>query len=541
MKIKNIWLSAIRTLNTPDKAVEADNFWDHLFGIWRNEPIALGAINIFIGENGSGKSTVIDVVRALKYPEVLASLPRENPPRQILPGASIEFDNGECWSYVFSGATFNDTLDGVENVACSQVLLSPNEKPKTRTSDLHKHAPASPFPRFFTYENIYYRSGMTLEESFTEAAIAELNKSKPFLCGLDTERNRGFDPEPLDDGTFQLGDDGRLMVWIKDDPLMPNQLPASWLPSGWKAYALMAAWLRNCPEHSICLLEEPETHLHPKMLRFVIDSLIAIAEEREQQLLISTHSATVINVAAKERLTLFQTCGSHINSKPDLRDILDRLGYLASDILQANCILWVEGPSDRIYLNHWIKGRVPTLIEGLHYSIMFYGGRLLSHLAAVDEHEDGTDEFIDLQSLNRHSAILIDSDLSSAQGTLRRSKVRVMKEILSNGGVAWITKGREIENYIAPGHIEAVIRDSHRHVDGIVSHSIWANLLEYKTVRKTAKKTLSKAKKYKAPKKLVAGKVKVAAKITDRYPPDYSVLDLAERIDELCCFIRRCN
>jgi len=223
-----------------------------------------------------------------------------------------------------------------------------------------------------------------------------------------------------------------------------------------------------------------------------------------------------------------------------LRDILDRLGYLASDILQSNCILWVEGPSDRIYLNHWIKGHAPDLIEGLHYSIMFYGGRLLSHLAA-NEKEDGADDFIDLQSLNRNSAILIDSDRSSAQGMLRHSKVRVMKEIEASGGIAWVTKGREIENYIAPAHIEAMIKSHHRHVDSIVSPSIWANPLEYKTVRRVAKKVPGKTSKVIPPKRLVANKVKIAAKITSHYPPDYTILDLAERIEALCRFIRKCN
>ena len=36
----------------------------------------------------------------------------------------------------------------------------------------------------------------------------------------------------------------------------------------------------------------------------------------------------------------------------ELRDVLvDDLGIKASDILQSNGIIWVEGPSDRIYIN----------------------------------------------------------------------------------------------------------------------------------------------------------------------------------------------
>ncbi|UST56562.1 AAA family ATPase [Pseudomonas moraviensis] len=532
MKIKHIWLSAIRTLNTPSQTVNANDLMSHWQALQQSGAITLGDINVFIGENGSGKSTVIDMVRALKHPEILASLPRENPPRQILPGYSISFDNDDNWSYFFSGNTFDPDLDCIENVACSQLLLIPSErKHYVRSGDLHKHALFSPVPRFYEYANIHYRNGMTLEDQFSEDAVAELNKSKPFLCSLATDRQGSFGATLIDDGTFQLGEDGRLSVWIKDDPKMPNQLPVSWLPTGWKSYALMAAWLRNCPKHAICLLEEPESHLHPKMLRFVMDSLIEIATERHQQLLISTHSATVINIAAKDKLTLFEMCGSHIKSQPDRRDILDRLGYLASDILQANCIVWVEGPSDRTYLNYWLAGRAPELVEGIHYSVMYYGGRLLSHLGVAEENEDDSEDnsadFINLQSLNRNSAILIDSDKSSAKGKLRKTKERVIKEIQANGGVAWVTKGREIENYIAPQYMEVAIKQVHRTAKRIVSQSIWANALEYKKLH--------------ARKKTVANKVKVAAKISSEYKPDYSVLDLGERIDELCTFIRKCN
>ncbi len=93
-------------------------------------------------------------------------------------------------------------------------------------------------------------------------------------------------------------------------------------------------------------------------------------------------------------------------------DVCQDLGYKASDILQSNAIIWVEGPSDRIYLQHWIKSMAPELREGSDFSIMFYGGRLLSHLHM----EDGDSENEDVQSLiavrqlNRHMAVVIDSD-----------------------------------------------------------------------------------------------------------------------------------
>jgi hypothetical protein len=45
-------------------------------------------------------------------------------------------------------------------------------------------------------------------------------------------------------------------------------------------------------------------------------------------------------------------------------------------------VIWVEGPSDRIYIRHWLKLADAHLTEEVHFSIMFYGGKLLSHLSA---------------------------------------------------------------------------------------------------------------------------------------------------------------
>ena len=79
------------------------------------------------------------------------------------------------------------------------------------------------------------------------------------------------------------------------------------------------------------------------------------------------------------------TCGSAVKdqrsstfSVTSVNLVYVRTSDIRLVILQANCVVWVEGPSDRIYLKHWIEAVTSELIEGLHYSIMFYGGRLLS-------------------------------------------------------------------------------------------------------------------------------------------------------------------
>lgn len=528
MKIARIWFSGIRMLNTPADHGSSDLTWrDHLTALHRLAPLEPGVVNILLGENGSGKSTIIDMLRSLRYPEILASLPRENPPKQSLPAYSVEFDSGQQVSYLFSPTPLDKNLDSISHVGCYQLTRTDNRLELKGQGDLYKHALACPIPEFFSYPDVCYHANTQPEDCFDDALVFELNEIRHNLRSVAVTRRGPAATELLNQSSFQIGETGHLHVWFDDDHLMSNHLQGHWLPSGWRAFASIAAWLRSCPEHTVCLIEEPETHLHPTLMRCLMETLINIASTRDQQLFISTHSAALINIAAKDQLKIFQSYSTHIDCKPDLGTILDRMGYMASDILQANCVIWVEGPSDRLYLNHWIKGMAPELREGTHYSIMFYGGRLLSHLTADDDDNNESD-LISLATLNRHSAILLDSDKDSPHKRINATKKRIVAEFSQNEErLAWVTKGREVENYLNMDKLEAIIKTIHPSAAKIAEKSTWANLLEYRKPR--------------AKKNNTANKVKVASSYVNNHAPDYSTLDLKPRMEELCRFIKRWN
>lgn len=217
-------------------------------------------------------------------------------------------------------------------------------------------------------------------------------------------------------------------------------------------------------------VEEPENNLHPALLRRLLDFL---AEQREQKrftLIVTTHSPIGIDWSAKRddsQIIHVQHNGyaATTNTATEYhqnREIIDDLDIRASDLLQANGVIWVEGPSDRIYLKRWIKLHSnDNLKEGIHYTIMFYGGKLLSHLDGLPP--DQSEELISLLSINRNCAIVIDSDRH--QGTsqskskprmhLNTTKRRIRDEMRGSGGYVWVTEGREIENYIP---IEVFVR-----------------------------------------------------------------------------------
>jgi len=162
---------------------------------------------------------------------------------------------------------------------------------------------------------------------------------------------------------------------------------------------------------------------------------------------------------------------------------VEDLGYHASDLLQSNGVIWVEGPTDRLYLLKWLELVGCEKREDLDFTIMFYGGRLLSHLSFGP---DLTKELIPLLRLNRNAIVILDSERTAKHKQSAKWRKELVQRIkteltLTTNSLVWVTQGRDIENYVSkealarfaeskwPGAFK-INYDAYNQLDDIVRH-----------------------------------------------------------------------
>ena len=257
----------------------------------------------------------------------------------------------------------------------------------------------------------------------------------------------------------------------------PNKglVPLSRSGSGLKTVILVLLHLLVLPQlestersQFVFAFEELENNLHPALLRRLFGFLADYVEREQCLLFLTTHSSValdffglrpdtqIVHVNHDSNSASTRTVAAHF----DRVGLLTELGSRPSDLLQANGVLWLEGPSDRIYLNHFINLYSDgELREGRDYQCAYYGGSILAN-STFKSPEDADETFANLLRLNHNIAVICDGDRTAGSGKGSRIKGRVQRvkqevESLSSAFL-WITDAKEIENYI-PGSVWSLV------------------------------------------------------------------------------------
>lgn len=451
--IKCLRFHGIRKLNWVERTRDI-NYVEHLQKTGLDQWIDLSPLSIIIGPNGGGKTTIIDLLRSLSDINLWPSLPRENYPGQDFVGFDIKGTNFSLYSRIFRRTSQGYQLDKVRlllaGIRDEQLYL--NEEiilSKSTQEDNWKNDIQDFLDQFVKLQVHYFSSTSSIPRPNDEELVKLLNELSPhFPSVLANTTYQPFCPDGISPPC-----PGRIGVLFKDDPGQHSYLHRDYLPLGWLQLASILSFLRSCEDKSLILLDEPDLHLHPSLQRVLLEIIYNEQKRKQVQVIIATHSSVFLNPELIERYKakVLLAARGKLSVLSDARRALDDLGVKSSDLVQANGIIWVEGPSDRIYIKTWLKlyakkNNKRPLVEGVDYSLVCYGGSLMKHLTLSSV----LPEKANLYALNHNWFFVIDSDLRKVDKLLLGEKRRIIAEAYKDGlePHVWITEDYTIEDYL---------------------------------------------------------------------------------------------
>lgn len=456
-------------------------------------------INLIIGRNNSGKSALLDIIDYLVKPRNIQEFRHKNSkdPEVILSTSLSEADLRSVFLQSLNSAELggNHWEFGKRWIGKQIVWkLSPNEKEFISVEGGDRFKSLNYFHRLAkqiknpyegkSFKRLYAERDIIVETSHDGLEVKGngggatnliqnfINHSNLLAETVEVdflnELNTIFAP----DSTFRRilirrvsGEGTPWEIYLEEET--KGRIALSRSGSGLKTVILVLIFINLIPKIEnkkisdyVFAFEELENNLHPALQRRLLQYVSTRIKESGAQCFFTSHSNVAIDFFSKDRDSQILHVTHNGNSATvrnvkayiDYKGILDDLDVRASDLLQSNCIIWVEGPSDRLYVNKWIELATDNLLkEGVHYQCVSYGGRLLAHLSATTQESSSGMEIL---KVNRNAIILIDSDSSNDGRFLNQTKSRIISEFREIEGIVWVTQGKEIENYIPHEAIE---------------------------------------------------------------------------------------
>lgn len=197
------------------------------------------------------------------------------------------------------------------------------------------------------------------------------------------------------------------MVHIKID--QDNQFPVSMLGDGLQQVIILTyeAFIKK-DKHAF-FIEEPELHMHAGMVRQLMNFYL---NETEHYYFFTTHSNHLLDMADESDQVIIQKFVKRTNKDESNsaefniyrcnrdRDLLASLGVRPSSVYLANCTIWVEGITDRLYITKFMEKFLILLekkdfelykkyrrfMPNYHYAFVEYAGSNLTHWSFCEDY-----------------------------------------------------------------------------------------------------------------------------------------------------------
>ena len=499
--IKKIWLNTWSDYNS--KTIVGDE-----------EFLELGKVNLFIGRNNSGKSRLIRLLCSTPYNSFNCILEGDS-------FATFKNESARMLPFLPDNAAANNISAGIINhIRSSNVLLSninrieaikliamvPATKENVTRTTGHPHVPQlqkylrdfhvlnnrdlleSQLLEFSEKHRIYIPilRGMrpviqgnnppyqqrTIKDYFDSDSnkVDEIytgehlfNVLREHLLGVPEQREKISRYEELLSEQFFEGQSITLIPKHDDDVVNVKigadaQHPIHHLGDGLQQIIIItsAVFLTEAP--SLIMIEEPETCLHPGLLRQLMNFLI---EDTDHQYFITTHSNHLLEFSDERSDTSAHRLSKKTPANGDEqsftistvtqrdRNLLHDLGVKGSSVYLANCTIWVEGITDRRYIQTYLKKYIDSIdepdlknyLENYHYSFVEYQGGNLSHWSFSEDEEDSVFNELNALSVSTPIFLIADGDIRN-----KANRSENLREQLHEG--FYLLDGKEIENLI---------------------------------------------------------------------------------------------
>src|SRR5690554_211322 len=285
-----------------------------------------------------------------------------------------------------------------------------------------------------------------IEQSVLDVAGRTLDKLREMAPELANELTPRFKDKPK--WTFNFTLDGE------------NGIPINKRGSGVRRLILLNFFRAEAEKavlgsqrNVIYAIEEPETSQHPNYQIMLMKALLALANQPNRQIIVTTHVPALAGLIPIEgvRYVTKDEHGVPTVKMPDddvLKEAADSLGVLPETGMErAKGVVLVEGKSDVTFLRHAAEalkadGHVASSLDEAGIVPILIGGcGNVKHWVTLNLADD----------LGLPWCVFLDSDT----GGRPEQNLKRKQEVEQRGRAFYSTRKREIENYLCPDLIKA--------------------------------------------------------------------------------------
>ncbi|WP_010116615.1 AAA family ATPase [Acinetobacter sp. P8-3-8] len=255
--------------------------------------------------------------------------------------------------------------------------------------------------------------------------------------------------------------DDVIHIKIGDEP----QFPIYQLGDGLQQVITLTyeAFIKNNETHAF-FIEEPELHMHAGMVRQLMNFYL---NETKHYYFFTTHSNHLLDMADESDQVIIQKFVKQPKENPkdgfDFkiyrcdrdRDLLASLGVKPSSVYLANCTIWVEGITDRLYITKYMEKYLDELkisdeelykkyrrfMPNYHYTFVEYAGSNLTHWSFSDDYADHLDDKgLSAKAVASEMLLIADGDIQN-----KADRVEILQSEL-NAENYFILSCKETEN-----------------------------------------------------------------------------------------------